>query len=462
MIQCVRWPKATHIVSDVIWLRAKKLSKIFSFFFIIALSFSLSASAHSGRTDGNGGHYNRSTGEYHYHHGYPAHSHYDIDGDGTIDCPYNFDDQTNHDSGKTSSNTGTPSVAGENGDELSSTIILIIVLSVLVGIIIVCCIAFFKIRKKKRMKEEERLRQEEEQQRLFEEEKNKFDALYGGRNIYEIINAPNDSEIGEDGLPRMINERGWGSKYTFYISRSGYCFHSAECRYLTPRYSNRYSVSCGATSKNAYLLAHSHYHPCSFCKPVLPDTSWVGEYKQIMEIKKKYDIDIDTSNRSSKNDLDESSYEKTIVYPSENFDNKIYIYEWFPCENFYVQFKMSVAHRDHIFFDYRFSDNECDCTRTKAVKNLRILVRLSHEARYIYLQSYSTDTSGYCGDKGFLFDDNIQRIYISFEANQQLFKKEFCIGPTEELDNTSLELIPIYDSGPEDLSGDIPIFRTIL
>lgn len=31
--------------------------------------------AHSGRTDSNGGHYNRSTGEYHYHHGYPEHDH---------------------------------------------------------------------------------------------------------------------------------------------------------------------------------------------------------------------------------------------------------------------------------------------------------------------------------------------------------------------------------------------------
>lgn len=56
--------------------------------------------AHSGRTDANGGHYNRSTGEYHYHHGYSAHSHYDMDGDGYLDCPYAFDDKTNHGSGK--------------------------------------------------------------------------------------------------------------------------------------------------------------------------------------------------------------------------------------------------------------------------------------------------------------------------------------------------------------------------
>ena len=56
----------------------------------------LVAYAHSGRTDGSGGHTNHSTGEYHYHHGYSAHDHYDMDGDGTRDCPYDFDDKTDH------------------------------------------------------------------------------------------------------------------------------------------------------------------------------------------------------------------------------------------------------------------------------------------------------------------------------------------------------------------------------
>ena len=37
--------------------------------------FAFVAVSHSGRTDSNGGHYNRSTGSYHYHHGYPAHQH---------------------------------------------------------------------------------------------------------------------------------------------------------------------------------------------------------------------------------------------------------------------------------------------------------------------------------------------------------------------------------------------------
>lgn len=42
--------------------------------------------AHPGKTDSNGGHYNRVTGEYHYHHGYPAHQHTN----GI--CPYNYVD----------------------------------------------------------------------------------------------------------------------------------------------------------------------------------------------------------------------------------------------------------------------------------------------------------------------------------------------------------------------------------
>jgi hypothetical protein len=60
--------------------------------------------AHPGRTDSRGGHYDRSTGEYHYHHGYSAHQHYDIDGDGKKDCPYDFDDKTNHSSNSSQGN----------------------------------------------------------------------------------------------------------------------------------------------------------------------------------------------------------------------------------------------------------------------------------------------------------------------------------------------------------------------
>ena len=49
---------------------------------ILCCTLPIISPVHSGRTDGNGGHYNHSTGEYHYHHGYPAHQHHNGE------CPY--------------------------------------------------------------------------------------------------------------------------------------------------------------------------------------------------------------------------------------------------------------------------------------------------------------------------------------------------------------------------------------
>ncbi|MCP4258683.1 MAG: YHYH domain-containing protein [Planctomycetes bacterium] len=46
----------------------KKLCQIF-IVAIFVVTTSISLYAHSGGTDSRGGHYNRSTGEYHYHHG---------------------------------------------------------------------------------------------------------------------------------------------------------------------------------------------------------------------------------------------------------------------------------------------------------------------------------------------------------------------------------------------------------
>ena len=73
--------------------------------FVFLLSFTITAIAHPGKTDGKGGHYNHDTGSYHYHHGYSAHQHEDLDGDGVLDCPYDFVDKTDHSSkGSSSSN----------------------------------------------------------------------------------------------------------------------------------------------------------------------------------------------------------------------------------------------------------------------------------------------------------------------------------------------------------------------
>ena len=60
------------------------------FCIVLVLTHPITATAHPGRTDSKGGHWNRSTGEYHYHHGYGPHDHKDLDGDGIVDCPYDF------------------------------------------------------------------------------------------------------------------------------------------------------------------------------------------------------------------------------------------------------------------------------------------------------------------------------------------------------------------------------------
>lgn len=77
---------------------------------LLAVLLALPVLAHPGRTDSKGGHFDHSSGTYHYHHGYPAHQHRDLDGDGKPDCPYDFDDKTNHSSsGSSSSSSGSSS-----------------------------------------------------------------------------------------------------------------------------------------------------------------------------------------------------------------------------------------------------------------------------------------------------------------------------------------------------------------
>ena len=65
-----------------------KLRRLAFILFAVLAFLSLPVYAHPGRTDSNGGHTDHSTGEYHYHHGYGAHQHYDLDGDGILDCPF--------------------------------------------------------------------------------------------------------------------------------------------------------------------------------------------------------------------------------------------------------------------------------------------------------------------------------------------------------------------------------------
>lgn len=81
---------------------------------ILLLLLTVPAYAHPGRTDANGGHYNRSTGEYHYHHGYAEHQH-----PGGV-CPYAFDDRTGYNSGTSSGSSDNDTASGGSDSGKSS------------------------------------------------------------------------------------------------------------------------------------------------------------------------------------------------------------------------------------------------------------------------------------------------------------------------------------------------------
>lgn len=49
-------------------MKVREICKVL-FFIVLSMCLSTTTFAHSGRTDANGGHYNRKTGEYHYHNG---------------------------------------------------------------------------------------------------------------------------------------------------------------------------------------------------------------------------------------------------------------------------------------------------------------------------------------------------------------------------------------------------------
>ena len=100
--------------------------KLIFLLLLISSLLILPVSAHPGRTDSRGGHHDSTTGEYHYHHGHSAHQHEDLDGDGILECPYNFDDQTGSRSGS-SSNTDSTALSKEKSERTFPPILIPII-----------------------------------------------------------------------------------------------------------------------------------------------------------------------------------------------------------------------------------------------------------------------------------------------------------------------------------------------
>lgn len=241
------------------------------------------AYAHSGRTDGNGGHYDRSTGEYHYHHSYPAHQHYDMDGDGIIDCPYDFDVRTGRNSGGSSGGskkssgqstfvTPTPTPAPKKKGITVPPMLVLGFCAIPIGatVLIVICAPIYALVDRIVKKRQEK------------KEKAECTALYAGKAITDLVDIPRGSSIGADGLPRSGGGGKWGALYTFYVTETGKTYH------------RKYGCSHARLARNAYnIRADTRLHPCRRCKPELPDMTWVEQYKTVKHNAEKFGVQVD-------------------------------------------------------------------------------------------------------------------------------------------------------------------------
>lgn len=287
---------------------------------ILPLSISLHTSAHSGRTDANGGHTDHSTGKYHYHHGYPAHDHYDIDGDGIVDCPYELDDKTNH-GGGSNFNNSTENITdssiddktSQSGGNTSGNIaedelpiedkelkeVPVWVYWLIAGL---CCtiavlVYIIKCKNDQIAKQMLRFRQNASDEELKVKEgisalHNALVKNYGEEYLYMIAGAKPGDIIGADVLPHSASYLldPAQDRYTFYLggfSHYGSKYHHRKCRYARTE-----------LPVNAYHLRNRRLNqPCSLCPCRLPDTSWVDRYMKFHAFLTKYvDLSQPTAN----------------------------------------------------------------------------------------------------------------------------------------------------------------------
>ena len=229
--------------------------------FFCAMLLTCSVSAHPGRTDSSGRHYDRSTGEYHYHHGYPAHQHA-----GGI-CEYNFDDQTGRRSGSSNS-TAKPTTVSDLEAEIS------------------------RLETRNHFLEyelEHKTEMESENQEL-EEQYNKeieFEKKYSNVSPLAFSGAPKNIYVDSNGTICMRDDRvktNYGS-FTVYTALYSKRFH---------RIKGCSSASTPIHLESAFL---NHLSPCSKCcqdeylnEIYFPMKRWYPEYQNILKIKKVHDI----------------------------------------------------------------------------------------------------------------------------------------------------------------------------
>ena len=213
-----------------------KKRKILSILLLIILLifFELIASAHPGSLDENGGHYNRTTGEYHYHDGIHT-----------------------------------------DGDPSGNNFAFYLFLASCGFVFVTALFIWHKITETKRRRLQKQ--KEEDAKKEFERIRMIHYEMYANKDILSLCNCPEGTYIGDDGFPKTDGDGEYGI-YTVYVVGCGKKYHLKE--------------KCGGHLMiSTNIVRHPELEPCMRCAwGHSIDISWYKEYKRILSIKEKYNI----------------------------------------------------------------------------------------------------------------------------------------------------------------------------
>lgn len=265
-----------------------------------------SASAHPGRTDANGGHYNHSTGEYHYHHGYPAHQH--IDGV----CPYDYDDRTGRNSGNSGQEKGLYYLDGTPVERKNETkpkpepepkksqigglialwaaVFIFFVWPMLSAIAegilwyrekrnqqIPPALPEPKHAKSKPVQPPMRTISKEEREHMIQADT--YREMCGGRSIREMAEVPEDVYFDTFDRPNTLNRDPPDDPFFVYVTKNGDSYHLRTCR-----------LAKTASPMNICQAMAEGKQPCKLCHPMekLPD--FAVRYRELKRIQREYGV----------------------------------------------------------------------------------------------------------------------------------------------------------------------------
>ena len=256
------------------------MKKRFSFVALICsflIFCSLYASAHPGRTDASGGHWDRSDGTYHFHTGEYAGKSSSGNSSNSTNVPFTppYDPPTENPYTKETNQNSKQSNSDKT--DIVDIIVYIIISSPLLFILLSFLLVFIKTLLPKNRIKELNEKMDELLSRLREKVEIEISILDFESNAL----IPEKYEIGADGFPKEKDHRSWGETFTVYKTPRGKRIHTKKgcCSAYIPqnifkymRYGDIKSVICSKCGNN--------YTP--------PDLSWYTSFRKYEDNKKKF------------------------------------------------------------------------------------------------------------------------------------------------------------------------------